>query len=1107
MGRVKAVFALLLMGLAALAGGVVEAHAEKRVALIIGNSNYTSFAKLENATNDSESLRDALTSINFDVVLSENVTLDGFADGLANFLEKARDADVAVVYYAGHAVQHDGQNYLIPVNGRAQDLDELDFRSEPVDQVVKALQLSKGVRILILDACRNNPTQGRDVAFRSIGDDPVHPAGLAAPKLDSRYGMFVAYATVPDGVAEDGTGGHSPYNVALVKWIASPELTIDSIFHKVAKDVLDATHGRQHPNTFNSMATDYVLNPSGSEWVDWGKIKSLSDITDPDLLQRFIAAHPDSAHIPDVKHRIEILQQNLAETDWEKVKDSQDLPAWRRFVDAHPDSNHAPQAKDKIRLLQKIRDEAAEKEWNRIAGSSDPSAFTKFKERFPDSPYAGEAAQRVEAALEQQRSDQIAEKEWDRIKDSSDFGALQEFRNRNPNSSHAAEADKRIADLQRTNDDRQRRSAWEQLKTSSDRARLERFRDRYPDSPEAAEADKKIEALLADAAWNRVKGASDPETLQDFRDRYPNSSHDAEALQAIAKAQTRNEEKRWDEVNKSDLLGLQRFLDQYPNSPHAAEVGKHIAALQQEQARARERQNEPKEQTLDDTAAWDHAKDSTDRAELEAFKHFFPYSSHVADADRRIADLDKSIGEQQRKQAEAEKAQKAKQAEEACRQEAADVAEFAKARSIGALDALRGRAACAKTIAAVDLALREIKTQDCAAGRDRVSKLGDLEALRSAVTGLTCDAAVADARTKIDRLEQDAARAEKACAEAQKAVDGIDPAEAGAHERLEKYQAGSICAPAQKTAKEKIDKVEDLVRNVQTELARLHCYMEKPASGRYDKSTQQAIARIRVAAPEGRLTRELLNALKDRGEADACPPANFAVLPPPAPPSHPPALSPPTQPPTQDEICKRDGERLARLRGNPSAEEAQHFATELSCEQLRPQLLRLTESLGFAAPAPVPSPSGNPFASDSSPPGPRLTGDCAAEQDALHHLRAEPTDEAVRRFWRDLRCESLRPQVRMLMDSLNVSPETPASSASAADGKRPVLDATRSGTRGISGTTASESTDPGACKREAEELDLIRANPDRSHAESFARTVTCDALKPQAARLLKSFAE
>ncbi len=123
---------------------------------------------------------------------------------------------------------------------------------------------------------------------------------------------------------------------------------------------------------------------------------------------------------------------------------------------------------------------------------------------------------------------------------------------------------------------------------------------------------------------------------------------------------------------------------------------------------------------------------------------------------------------------------------------------------------------------------------------------------------------------------------------------------------------------------------------------------------------------------------------------------------------------------TPDEACKRDGDRLARLRGSPSGEEAQRFASELACEKLRPQLQRLMESLGFAS-APAPA--------NSSPADSLLTGVCANQRAALDRLRTEPSAEAARLFWRDLQCERLRPQVRLLMESLNLTPESLGSAA------------------------------------------------------------------------------
>jgi hypothetical protein len=193
---------------------------------------------------------------------------------------------------------------------------------------------------------------------------------------------------------------------------------------------------------------------------------------------------------------------------------------------------------------------------------------------------------------------------------------------------------------------------------------------------------------------------------------------------------------------------------------------------------------------------------------------------------------------------------------------------------------------------------------------------------------------------------------------------------------------------------------------------------------------------------------------------------------------------------TPDETCKRDGDRLARLRGSPSDEEAQRLAREFGCQKLRPQLQRLMESLGFAPP---------PAPANSSPADSLLTEVCASQRAALDRLRKEPSAEAVRLFWRDLQCEPLRPQVRLLMESLNLTPESLGSAAppGAVDGHE--------------GATPDAPTpngaDPTACHREAAELNRIRATPDLGDAKRFASIVTCDVLKPQAARLLESLTE
>jgi hypothetical protein len=195
--------------------------------------------------------------------------------------------------------------------------------------------------------------------------------------------------------------------------------------------------------------------------------------------------------------------------------------------------------------------------------------------------------------------------------------------------------------------------------------------------------------------------------------------------------------------------------------------------------------------------------------------------------------------------------------------------------------------------------------------------------------------------------------------------------------------------------------------------------------------------------------------------------------------------------PATAETCKRDEARLARLGSNPSGDEALRFVKELGCEKLLPQLQRLLHSLDFDA-----SPPRAP--ADSARLNPLLGQTCASERAALDRLRQEPSVEAVNVFWRDLQCEGLRPQVRLLMESLNVTPDS-VGSVAAPDGPE--------ARAAPSDAPIAVGADSSACQREIAELNRVRATPNLSDAERFASAVTCKALKPQVARLLESFGE
>ncbi len=206
-----------------------------------------------------------------------------------------------------------------------------------------------------------------------------------------------------------------------------------------------------------------------------------------------------------------------------------------------------------------------------------------------------------------------------------------------------------------------------------------------------------------------------------------------------------------------------------------------------------------------------------------------------------------------------------------------------------------------------------------------------------------------------------------------------------------------------------------------------------------------------------------------------------------------------------DELCKRDEDRLVRLRANPASDEAARFASELGCEPLRPSTFAPDGKPGIRASRPSGArQSGSRGAETKAAVEP--AGDCGSEQEALDRLRAQPSADAVEAFWRGLQCERLRPQARMLMESLNLTPDGPSSHPVLGDASA-ALPPKPNDVRAVVAPGDSPAADPAACEREKEELARIRANPDRRDAERFARAMTCEALKPQAARLLESLTD
>jgi Caspase domain len=243
-----------LVGVIALAAALLcgsAAQAERRVALVIGNSAYKNATSLPNTINDANAIAALFRSVGFEVVASRtDLGVLDFKRAVRDFLITAETADIAVVYYAGHGIEVGGTNYLIPVDAKlARDYDVED-EAVALDRIIWALQSVKRLRLILLDACRDNPFVTK--LQRSVGIRAAAKSGLA--KIDDvSADTLVAYAAKAGSVSYDGDGANSPFATALLKHIAEPGIDIRIALGRVRDEVLKLTAGRQEPFIYGSL--------------------------------------------------------------------------------------------------------------------------------------------------------------------------------------------------------------------------------------------------------------------------------------------------------------------------------------------------------------------------------------------------------------------------------------------------------------------------------------------------------------------------------------------------------------------------------------------------------------------------------------------------------------------------------------------------------------------------------------------------------------------------------------------------------------------------------------------------------------------------------------
>ena len=252
--------ALLLLAVLA-----APALAAPRVALVIGNASYAHVMELTNPLNDAKDIGDAFERLGFEVTRIENADKVSLWRGLQEFSLAAEAAEITVVFYAGHGIEVDQRNFLVPVDARLASDHDVEFETVPLGLVMHAAGRAKGLRMVILDACRKNPfmrSMKRAGVTRSMGQ------GLA--RVEPSGETLVAYAAKGGTVASDGTGRNSPYTEALLKYLEEPGLEVGMMFRKVRETVLILTDGRQEPFLYGSLSSREVFLSEGRTFLSPG---------------------------------------------------------------------------------------------------------------------------------------------------------------------------------------------------------------------------------------------------------------------------------------------------------------------------------------------------------------------------------------------------------------------------------------------------------------------------------------------------------------------------------------------------------------------------------------------------------------------------------------------------------------------------------------------------------------------------------------------------------------------------------------------------------------------------------------------------------------------
>ena len=346
-----------------LVAGALPAAAEQRVALVVGNSTYETVGALENPVNDASDIAIALGGLGFDVLLGKDLSHDAMIDLARAFGERAATSDVALFYYAGHGFQVEGTNYLVPVDAAIATPQDVADQTVALQSVLNEMARAPGLKLVMLDACRDNPFGA------ALAADPRLGSGLA--RVGTAADFMFAYATQPDNVAYDGTGRNSFFTEAMLSHIYTPGQDISELLINVRRDVLAATGGRQIPWDNSSLTRQFRFDtspPTASEETLLWQIAAGAG--DPQLMDLYVQRYPDGKHTADVMAFLDsqglpatrTIDTGQAGADaqeerlWSLARRTRMRPLLEFYLERHPAGAHAGEAAQLLATIPRVED-------------------------------------------------------------------------------------------------------------------------------------------------------------------------------------------------------------------------------------------------------------------------------------------------------------------------------------------------------------------------------------------------------------------------------------------------------------------------------------------------------------------------------------------------------------------------------------------------------------------------------------------------------------------------------------------------------------------------------------------------------------------------------